>query len=96
MLVIDYKVIGYEYFMDECQEYEIQLLSEMLPWSTHQEMEQTRMIMYSVCAPYMKNKKKIAEFFPLVTDKLDKAEPLKGEELKDVRNMIQQAFKIKK
>ena len=44
----------------------------------------------------MKHKKKLTEFYPLVTDKLDKAEPLKGEELKDVRNMIQQAFKMKK
>lgn len=94
MLVIDYKVIEYEYFMDECQEYEIQLLSEMIPWSTHQEMEQTRMIMYTVCSPYMKHKKKITEFFPLYTDKIDKEEALKGEELEEARRRIQAAFKI--
>ena len=94
MLVIDYKVIGYEYFMDECQEYEIQLLSEMLPWSTHQEMEQTRMLMYSICAPYMKHKKKLTEFFPLETDKRDPIERLEGEELNEARNRIKQAFHI--
>lgn len=98
MLVVDAKIIDYKYFMDECQEYEIQLLTEMLPWANRQSMEETRMLMYSVSAPYMKHKKKLTEFLPLSTDKdyYDQvAEKLEGEELKNARDAIRQAFNIK-
>lgn len=96
MLVIDTKVIDYRYFMDEIQPYELQLLSEMTPWATRQGMEETRMLMYTFCAPYMKNKKKITDFYPLPTDVKEPIERLEGEELKDVRARIQQAFKLNK
>ena len=49
-----------------------------------------------VDACIMKQKKKITEFFPLPTDVNEPVERLEGEELKDVRNMIKQAFKIEK
>lgn len=85
-----------QYFLDEIQEYEIQLLTEMVPWAHKQSMEETRMMMYTFSSPYMKQKKKITEFFPLPTDVNEPVERLEGEELKDVRNMIKQAFKIEK
>ena len=96
MLVLEAKVIGYEYFMDELQPYESQLLIEMLPWATKQQMEQTRMLMYSFTAPYMKNKKKITDFFPLPTDKTEPIERLEGAELDEARKRVQQAFNIQK
>lgn len=98
MLVVDAKIIDYKYFMDECQEYEIQLLTEMLPWANRQSMEETRMLMYSVSAPYMKHKKKLTEFLPLSTDKdyYDQEEArLEGEELKAAREKVKAAFNIK-
>lgn len=95
MLVIDVKVIDYKYFMDELQPYELQLFIDMLPWATHIQMEQTRMIMYSIAAPYMKQKKNIKDFLPLPTDHNDTIERLEGDELKEARLRVQQAFKIK-
>lgn len=83
--------------MDELQDYELQLLSNMVHWATHQQMEQTRMLMYSVSAPYMKQKKKLHDFLPLSTDEeFEPAKPLEGEELKDARARIMQAFNIEK
>lgn len=81
--------------MDELQDYELQLLSQMVNWSTHQEMEQTRMIMYSVSAPYMKQKKKLHDFMPLPTDEeFEPAKPLEGDDLKAARERIMKAFNI--
>lgn len=83
--------------MDEIQDYEIQLLSEMIPWSYKQSMEQTRMIMYSVTAPYMKHKKKITDFLPLYTDnEARERQKLEGDDLDATRKMIQKAFNIQK
>ena len=98
MLVVDAKVIDYKYFMDECQEYEIQLLCEMLPWANRQSMEETRMIMYSVSLPYMNHKKKLTEFISLSTDKDyydQEYTKLEGEDLRNARQMVQSAFNIK-
>lgn len=85
-----------QYFLDEIQEYEIQLLTEMVPWAHKQSMEETRMLMYMFYSHYVKHKKKITEFFPLPTDVNEPVERLEGEELEDVRNIIKQAFKIEK
>ena len=79
--------------MDEIEEYEVQLLADMVKWSTHQSMEQTRMLMYSISAPYMKHKKKLTEFLPLSTDEeIEKAKPLEGDDLKAARDIAMTAF----
>lgn len=82
--------------MDYAYEYELRALCDDYIWASRQTMEQTRMIMYTFCAPYMKNKKKITDFYPLPTDVKEPIERLEGEELKDVRSRIQQAFKLNK
>lgn len=83
--------------MDYAEEYEIQLLADMVQWSTHQSMEQTRMLMYSMAAPYMKQKKKLHEFMPLITDsEVEEQKPLEGDELKTAREMIKAAFNTQK
>lgn len=83
--------------MDNLKDYELKLLIDNLQWATHQSMEETRLLMYSVSAPYMKVKKNIKNFFPLPTDETHKSDekPLEGEELERVRNMIKSAFNKK-
>ena len=82
--------------MDELEPYEAQLLCDNIPWAIHQNMENVRTLAYFIAAPYTKHKKKITEFWPLVTDDMFKADPLKGEALKNAQDMIKQAFNIKK
>ena len=94
MLVIDAKVIGYEYFMDYMEPYEVQLLHETLPWAIHQSMEQTRLLAYIFASPYMKYKKDITAWMPLQTDVKETVERLEGTELEEARRRIQAAFKI--
>lgn len=94
MLVIDAKVIGYEYFMDDLEPYEAHLLHETLPWAIHQSMEQTRLLGYIFAAPYMKRRKDITKWMPLYTDEKEPVERLEGTELEEARRRIQAAFKI--
>lgn len=94
MLVIDAKVIGYEYFMDDLEPYEVHLLHETLPWAIHQSMEQTRLLGYIFAAPYMKHRKDITKWMPLYTDEKEPVERLEGTELEEARKRILAAYKI--
>ncbi len=56
--------------MDEMQEWELHLISNMIPWAGKNSYEQTRLIMWSIAAPYFKKGqgKSPEQFFPLYTD----------------------------
>lgn len=96
LLVVDYKLIGYEYFMDSMQEYELLDLQEMIPYAYRQSLEQTRLMMWSCLTPYLKNKNTTAkDLLPLVTDENYKYEVLEDDELDNARNKIRQAFNNK-
>lgn len=92
MLVVEHKVISYDYFMDRLQEYEVHLLIDYLPWCNKIDWEQTRMILWGVLSPYLKNKKSPKDILPLETDnktlEYEKDEPLEDKNIDDIRNKI--------
>lgn len=53
------KLVSYEYFMDELKDYELELLIEGHDNANKISWEQTRMLMYSILAPYQKKGKNI-------------------------------------
>lgn len=69
LLVIQYKVIDYQYFMDEMRDYELTYLLENCQFSYKDEWEQVRYLMLCAVAPYSKEKyNSMADFFRLPTD----------------------------
>ena len=69
LLVVEFKVVSYEYFMFDMQEYELFDLMELLPIARKQDNEMMRNIMWASLKPYLKNKSLTAdELFPLKTD----------------------------
>ncbi len=69
LLVIQYKVIDYQYFMDELQYYELTYLLENCQFSYKDEWEQTRYLMLCATAPYSKEKyDSMEDYFRLPTD----------------------------
>lgn len=72
------------------------MLNGMIPWASKQSMEETRLLMYTFCSPYMKQKKKITDWLPLYTDHKETVECLEGEELDNVRNIITNIFSKQK
>lgn len=72
MLVYEYKIVPYTYFMDEMQEYEIPILLDNLSISQKNNWIQTRYIMWSNLKPYLKKKSaKPEDIFPLPWDEKD-------------------------
>lgn len=53
------KLVSYEYFMDELKDYELNLLIEGHEGADKSTWEQTRMLMYSILAPYQKKGKEL-------------------------------------
>ena len=84
-------MIDYKYFMDEIKQYEIHLLLEYIPYNSRLEMERTRMLMYSITAPYFKKgqRKSLHEFLPLPCDELEREkERLDVDEVNKIRNFL--------
>ena len=46
-LVIEHKIVDYQYFMDEMQMYEILLLDDLVPYADKGAYEQLRILMWS-------------------------------------------------
>ena len=94
-LVIENKIISYEYFLFQLQEFEIPTLMKNIHWSSNQSWKQARFIAYICASPYVKNIPNIDKWYPLPTEK----EKMNYERLNDTqankaRDMIRSAFKI--
>lgn len=68
MLVFEYKVVDYQYFMDEMQEYEINNIVENIKYADKNEWESARLIAYVIAKANFKNIKKAQDFLPLPWD----------------------------
>lgn len=98
-MVIEYKIVTYEYFLDRMQPYEIQPLIDMLPWANKQSLEQTRLLLWGSLSPYLKHKKTAEQMMPLKTDKieLDDCEGinLDKNQVEKIRNAIEKNWNNK-
>lgn len=75
--------------MNELQEWELYLLSDMIPWANKSAYEQTRLLMWSFLSPYFKKGqgKKPNEILPLVTDR-DHVPHYTEEQVDEFRNIV--------
>lgn len=71
MLVFEYKVVDYHYFMDEMQEYEINNIVENLKYADKNKWESARLIAYVIAKANFKNIKKAQDFLPLPWDETE-------------------------
>lgn len=68
MLVFEYKVVDYQYFMDEMKEYEINNIVENIKYTDKNKWESARLIAYVIAKANFKNIKKAQDFLPLPWD----------------------------
>lgn len=69
MLVFTHKLVDYQYFMYDLQDWELNLISENIGWTYKNEWEMTRIQSYCALSAFGKPKKRCEELFPLITDK---------------------------
>lgn len=96
-LVIENKIISYEYFLFQLQEFEIPSLIKNMHWASNNSWKQARFMAYISASPYVKNMPDIDKWYPLPTDKDGvKYERLNDTQANKAREMIRSAFKIQK
>lgn len=69
VLVVQYKLISLDYFMDEMQEYEIHDLYNMLQYTDLGKWEMTRWLLYAIIQVNSKKKIKIEDVLKFPWDK---------------------------
>lgn len=96
ILVVENRIVSYETFMDSLQDYEVQILLEYVPWAQKQSYEQTRLLLWGVLSPYMKQKKTPEKLLPLATDKniLEHEKALPEEQVNTIRKNIMKQYNI--
>lgn len=67
-LVIELKLVDYEYFMDKMQEYEVYMFYDNLKYTDRPEWEQTRLIMYILAQTNSKKKLEITDLIKFPWD----------------------------
>lgn len=69
LVVIENKLVPYEYFMDEMHAYELYDLIDLIPWSNKHSYEQMRYMVWASLKPYLKKKDMTPEkLLPYYTD----------------------------
>ena len=69
VLVVGYKVVSHEYFMDKMQEYEIHDFYNALHYADINDWQQTRWLLYVIAQVNSKKKLKMEEILSLPCDK---------------------------
>lgn len=92
LLVVENKLVSYQYFMDEMMQHELLDLVEVLPWANKHSNEQMRYIIWSQLKPYLKNQRLTPEkLLPLFTDKeinIEKQKALAETEIIDLKKIV--------
>lgn len=98
LLVVEHKLVDYQYFMDEMQQYEIFDLLELIPWANKTSYEQMRYMIWAVLKPYMKKQYTPEKIFPLYTDRhrSEVVEPeMTTEQMNELKEHILSLYKEK-
>lgn len=95
-LVIELKLVDYEYFMDKMQEYEVYMFYDNLKYTNRPDWEQTRLIMYILAQTNSKKKLNIEDImsFPWEKDIEDNPNEVSKEDMNTLREKAKRMEKI--
>ena len=71
MLVFGYRMVGYEYFMDKMQPYEVETMIEAIPYADRPTWEQTRLKIFSTASMFSKNALSVTDIMRFKWDALE-------------------------
>lgn len=95
-LVIEHKLVDYQYFMDNMQLYEIILLDELIPFAERISYEQMRLLMWSNFKSTGCKVPKPEKLLPLTTDtetNIAETEYLNKQQIDVIKEQIKHMFK---
>lgn len=90
MLVFEFRVVDYNYFLDELQPYEITNIIEALPYADRNQWEQTRLKIFSTASMFSKNQLTVTDIMKFKWDE-DEKEPQQDITQNDIDRLKEQA-----
>lgn len=94
-LVVEYKIVDYQYFMDEMALYEISILDDLVPYAERISFEQMRLLMWSNFKSTGCKVPKPEKLVPLTTDTDDNiadTEYLNKQQVQTIAQKIKHMF----
>lgn len=89
MLVFEFRVVDYVYFLDRMQPYEITDIIEALPYADRNQWEQTRLKIFSTASMFSKSNLSVTDIMKFKWDEDD--EPQQDITQTDIDRLKQQA-----
>ncbi len=90
MLVFGYRMVGYEYFMDKMQPYEVETMIEAIPYADRPTWEQTRLKIFSTASMFSKNALSVTDIMRFKWDE-EQGEPQTDITQTDIDRLKKQA-----
>ena len=90
MLVFEFRVVTYDYFLNELQPYEITNIIEALPYIDRNAWEQTRLKIFSTASMFSKNQLSVTDIMKFKWDE-DEKEPQQDITQNDIDRLKEQA-----
>lgn len=90
LLVFEFRVVSYDYFLNELQPYEISNIIEALPYIDRNQWEQTRLKIFSTASMFSKNQLTVQDIMRFKWDE-DEKEPQQDITQNDIDRLKEQA-----
>lgn len=90
MLVFEFRVVSYDYFLNELQPYEITNIIEALPYIDRNQWEQTRLKIFSTASMFSKNQLTVTDIMRFKWDE-EQGEPQQDITQTDIDRLKEQA-----
>ncbi len=90
MLVFEFRVVSYDYFLKELQPWEITNLIEAIPYADRNQWEQTRLKIFSTASMFSKNQLTVTDIMRFKWDE-EQGEPQTDITQTDIDRLKQQA-----
>ena len=90
MLVFEFRVVSYDYFLNELQPWEITNIIEAIPYADRNQWEQTRLKIFSTASMFSKNQLTVTDIMRFKWDE-EQGEPQTDITQTDIDRLKQQA-----
>lgn len=90
MLVFEFRIVDYVYFLDRMQPYEITNIIEAIPYADRNQWEQTRLKIFSTASMFTKNQLTVTDIMRFKWDEVND-EPQTEIQQTDIDRLKQQA-----
>ncbi len=94
LLVVEYRLVSYDYFLDTMQPYELPAILESIPYADRAQWEQTRLKIFSTASMFSKKELTVKDIMAFPWDKDEATETQEAPTDKELQRLKSTAKKL--